>query len=324
MCQIISKQAGQKFDIGKIKKAQKHNEDGYSITWWENDKVNVFKTMDFSKLISLATTMKEHTAIVHLRYATKGSVSMENLHPFEVPSGWMMHNGTISGFGTSIKSDTQDFAEMISECDYKYIEDIEPLIKPYVNDHINRLVFFEDNGRVTYINKDLGVEEDGIWYSNDYHSKPNWWNRKQTTKPKETTLELITQDTKMHKVFVYGTLKRGYSNHRYHLNRATFLGTAFTMEKWTMIGEGAPFPYLLEQHDKLGYNVLGEVFHVSDAELYSLDRLEGYPHHYNKTTIDVVYKEDGSEDEVIVYYKESFNGSYAGLPIIDEWRGKEG
>ena len=326
MCWMQVKQAGKKFNMEHIRKAQEHNGDGYSLTWYEDGKLQSFKTFDFSKLLAMATTMKKHTCLLHLRYATKGAKSYDNIHPFEIPSGYMAHNGTISGFGDYSTSDTQEFATMISECDYKYIEDIEPLIQPFINDKINRMVFFEDSGRITILNKDLGMEEDGIWTSNDYHLKGDDWCRigckPKTKKIKDAKMEILTKTRiKTHKVFVYGTLKRGYSNYTRLLKDAVFLGKATTKTKWTMVGEGMAFPYVLEEHSTLGNNVVGEVFAVDSLELKDLDRLEGIPHHYKKREIEIVYNDDKSVEIVTMYIKAHFNGTYIPeMPIINEWK----
>ena len=134
---------------------------------------------------------------------------------------------------------------MLFSCEYDKVADIEPLIRPYIDDKINRLVFFEDTGEITIMNKDLGMMEDGVWYSNDYHKKDTEWCRpgsckpthykndlwcyakgkdlkelgarlpestyyvkKSDLKPKEKeTMQLVKPRIKTHKVFVYGTLK---------------------------------------------------------------------------------------------------------------------
>ena len=322
---MLVKQAGKQVDFSKMDKAQEHNGDGYGVSWYEDKQVKTYRTFNYSAFKGVVSALKQYTLVAHLRYTTKGATDFSNIHPFEVPSGVMFHNGTIRSFGNAIKSDTRDFSEMISECDYKYIEDVTPLITPYINDSINRLVFFENNGQVTIMNEKLGVSEDGIWYSNDYHKKPKGWSRtgyKSTSavvvKKKQT--KLITPKIREHKVFVYGTLKKGYNNHKNYLEDAILLGKAKTKDKWTMIGKDMAFPYVIERHDKLGNNVVGEVYLVSDSELRFLDRLEGVPHHYIKQNITVKYSDDGSTDEVSIYTKTHFHDGYQHkTPIIAEW-----
>jgi len=317
---MLVKPAGKQVDFSKMDKAQKHNGDGYGVAWFEDGFVKEYKSFNYNQFKGVVAALKQHQVVVHLRYATKGNKSYSNIHPFMVPSGVMFHNGTMWGLGDTVTSDSQELANTISECTYEAIEDIEPLIRPFINDKINRLVFFEDSGRVTIMNKDLGVTEDGIWYSNDYHKKDEGWCRvgdkpKVDPKPK---MEIV-KPSKKHKVFVYGTLKRGYHNHRL-LKDATMLGKAFTADNWTMVGKDMSFPYVLEQHDTVGTNVIGEVYHVSDAELKTLNTLEGVPYHYKPQLVEVQY-DDNTIDEVLMYVKSVIPENYLDSQmLISEWK----
>ena len=323
MCWMLVKQAGKQVDFKAMDKAQKHNSDGYGVAWYEDGFVKTYKTFNYSTFKGVVAALKQYTIVAHLRYATKGSKDFKNIHPFDVPSGVMFHNGTMYGLGDKDMSDSQELANTISECDYKYIEDIAPLIKPYIDDKINRLVFFEDNGQVSIMNEDLGIIDDGVWYSNDYHEKDEGWCRGGKCKTKTTyasaTVTVEKQapskyDEKKHKVFVYGTLKRGYGNNRL-LTDATYLGTAKTQERWAMIGKGAAFPYLLEENEK-GYHVQGEVYVVSDMELARLDNLEGYPYHYTKQELIVNYTDDLTPEEVTVYTKTQYRADYINQNVL--------
>ena len=237
----------------------------------------------------------------------------------------MFHNGTMfNAPSTYAKSDSQGLAELIGQCNYESIEDIMPLVHPYVDDKINRLVFFEDSGEIIIVNKDLGITDDnGDWYSNDYHLKDKGWCRsgcttKKLPKPKKKEIPTATKP-KVAKVFVYGTLKKGGRNSRL-LKDALYLGKAKTKLKWTMIGSGYHFPYVLEQNDNLGKRIQGEVYHVTTDELKRLDELEGVPSHYKKEKISVVYDTDYVLEDVTMYVKANFNGVYTDkMPIIENW-----
>ncbi len=315
---MVVKKAGNQVNFKNMDKAQKHNADGYGVSWYEDDRVKTYKTFNYNTFKGVVAALKQHTLVAHLRYGTKGGKTYDNIHPFEVPSGVMYHNGTMFGLGDAKVSDSQELADIISACDYKYIEDIEPLIVPFIDDKINRLVFFENNGRVTILNEHLGIvnEEEGAWYSNDYHIKDEDWCRNGTCKPK--TKDIIVP-TRKHKVFVYGTLKRGYSNHSL-IAAATYLGKAKTADKWTMVGKGAAFPYILEKDDVLGNHVEGEVFVVNDKELRDLNALEGVPYHYKINTIKVHYTDTFEEEIVRMYSKTHFEPGYTDKhTIISSW-----
>ena len=83
----------------------------------------------------------------------------------------------------------------------------------------------------------------------------------------------------MHKVFVYGTLKKGGSNH-YFLKDSMFLRETILKDHSIYAPSMYGFPLLLE--DK-GGKVHGEVYKVNDITLRSLDMLEseGYLYNYN-------------------------------------------
>lgn len=74
------------------------------------------------------------------------------------------------------------------------------------------------------------------------------------------------------KVFVYGTLKRGYGNHRLMRN-ARFISEAVTGRKFQLQCNGG-FPSLFNSTSSAG-KVIGEVYEVGMETLESLDTLEG-------------------------------------------------
>ena len=73
-------------------------------------------------------------------------------------------------------------------------------------------------------------------------------------------------------LFVYGTLKRGGSNH-HHLAGQTFLGPARTVPGFTLFSLGAYPGLVAAPYDAHG--VTGELWSVDAATLARLDVLEG-------------------------------------------------
>ena len=340
MCQIIVKKAGKKVDFDKLNKAQEWNEDGYGVTWWEEGELETFKTMNFKKFKALLSTMKDNDAVIHLRKTSRGSTCVDNNHPFPIPSGYMFHNGTVSSLSCDAQggSDTKALAELISACKYDYVEDIMPFIKEIIGDKINRLVFFEDDGKITIVNEELGMWEDDIWYSNDYHKKEKTVHKPTTSSngteyeydkvskkwlPKAKKEVEWKNGTKIQqpktKVFVYGTLKKGYGNH-YLLADSKFVGEATSVSKWLMIGKDMPFPYLLNRDNTKGKHIKGEVYEVDSNTLKRLDALEGVPTHYKKDWIYVTYA-NGLSENVSVYVKtNAINEEYLPAdPYIEDF-----
>ena len=342
MCQIIVAPAGKKVNMKNLKKAQVHNEDGYGVSWYEDKQVKTYKTMDFGTFCGIVQSLKKFTKVVHLRFATVGDKTIDNAHPFEIPTGMMFHNGTIFDmkpkWNDTNNSDSRELAKLLNEFDYDSVMAIEPLITKIIGSTINRVVTLEDDGAITIINEDLGLWDDGIWYSNDYHLKPATWCRagcKPKKKVVDTSLVVpnkkrelppIPKDKpkgKVIPVFVYGTLKRGYGNHHL-LTNALYLGTASTKDKWTMVGKDMSFPYVVLKDDKEGHQVKGECYMVDAVTMMGLDRLEGVAYnHYKKVRVPLLFSDDNTEQEAIMYIACNLPRSYDTEVKLEEWKGRQ-
>jgi len=89
-------------------------------------------------------------------------------------------------------------------------------------------------------------------------------------------------------LFVYGTLKRGCSNHSIMKDLgAHFLGSAETIQPYPMYQYKDPFPYLVENPNS-GDNIIGEVYKISDTYKPSIDEFEGVPTLYYPGKIKVL------------------------------------
>lgn len=111
-------------------------------------------------------------------------------------------------------------------------------------------------------------------------------------------------------VFVYGTLKQGYGNNLL-LKGATFLGPAVSVNsEFSMTNVG--FPYLILSGNSF---VRGELYRIglSAIVLQRTDRLEGYPHHYDRQIKQFV-DDNGTKHQAWVYcVNPSYNQS--GTPV---------
>lgn len=84
------------------------------------------------------------------------------------------------------------------------------------------------------------------------------------------------------KVFVYGTLKRGFCfHHLLEQGGAEYVGAFVTPPKYTMLDLGRYPAVVLNGRTPIH----GEVYEVSKDCFKRLDRLEGYPDFYNRTTL---------------------------------------
>jgi len=87
-------------------------------------------------------------------------------------------------------------------------------------------------------------------------------------------------------MFVYGTLKRGFSNHRL-MGQSKYLGKTLVpgLKMFSMGG----FPGCIKSGDN-DDEVIGELYEVTSEEvLQDLDWLEGHPDFYRRTEVNTFH-----------------------------------
>lgn len=98
----------------------------------------------------------------------------------------------------------------------------------------------------------------------------------------------------MHRVFVYGTLKRGYENHHL-LARSEFIGRAYTASPYRLLDGDYP---VLRDNGENRCPVSGEVYEVDLQTISALDELEGLAEGlYERIEIDVVHIDENAADQ---------------------------
>lgn len=103
-------------------------------------------------------------------------------------------------------------------------------------------------------------------------------------------------NSKKHRVFVYGTLKRGISNHHL-LADSDFIGNAYTVDTFKMYTVG--FPIIMPADGPEAWAVYGEVYDVDDSTLKRLDNLEAEGTMYTREKINVCVEPLPGHQEVI-------------------------
>ena len=84
------------------------------------------------------------------------------------------------------------------------------------------------------------------------------------------------------KVFVYGTLKKGFHNHDFITHSdGEYVGDGWLSGFRMTDGGHNCFPVALKDDTATMY---GEIYDVSTLE--NTDYLEGYPHHYDRTEVN--------------------------------------
>lgn len=81
-------------------------------------------------------------------------------------------------------------------------------------------------------------------------------------------------------IFVYGTLRRGFLNHKL-LHNARYLGRHVTEPAYTMLDLGA-YPGVVNGGTT---PIVGELYAVTPRILHRLDILEDYPNLYTRTLV---------------------------------------
>ena len=161
------------------------NSDGIGIMYATTKGLKVVKVLpkslaDATHFISKLPTDDRQLAI-HFRMTTHGHTDMTNCHPYDVIPGYvaMMHNGILhtGNAADKSKSDTWHF---IKDFLTSPVTEHPPLIhNPQFLDMIaefigdNRFVFMDGEGKLSHVNKDQGIEHDGLWFSNTYAWRPS-------------------------------------------------------------------------------------------------------------------------------------------------------
>ena len=178
MCLIVSAPKGSMIPKELLVDATSKNSDGWGVMYFDGNQIVTEKSPkpDADAIYEL-TRNNPHQTLVHLRMTTHGGNTMANTHPFEISKGrlYMMHNGIVDIDGTcSKRSDTRVMVEDIIQPLVRNkpgrIRDtgVANVIQHMIGRSSNRLVFLDDTGRLTYFNKNLGLEWKGLWCSNTY------------------------------------------------------------------------------------------------------------------------------------------------------------
>ncbi|MGB2796645.1 MAG: hypothetical protein WBD44_05230, partial [Phycisphaerae bacterium] len=109
-----------------------------------------------------------------------GKTDANSCHPFFVNSKTgFAHNGILSTINVknSQKSDTMIFVEeILKKMPDKFLDNVGnlTLIEHYAAAEKSKFIFMENTGNVTIINKNAGIWDAGIWFSNTNFDAPQW------------------------------------------------------------------------------------------------------------------------------------------------------
>ena len=118
-------------------------------------------------------------------------------------------------------------------------------------------------------------------------------------------------------LFVYGTLMRGERNHPY-LEDAEFLGEVATSPGFRLLDLDS-YPGMVKAPERDGRpapdTVQGELYRVTAQQLEATDELEGHPHHFWRTNIELVDRR-----RVAAYLLTASHARGAPRIVSGDWR----
>lgn len=195
MCVIIHRPGKVIIPPEKIESACIVNADGFGLAVVDRGKIELIRELDPKgnnpeRVLKLLEETKDLDILLHLRFITVGTKSLDNCHPFVVTTHEadgidmvMAHNGTMSAFNINGNdfSDSYMFNEMIvrpmmerslcspdvTPADLLDDEFIQLVLEEFVPSH-SVVSFIDGNGKSLHIHEKNGYEHDGWWSSNNY------------------------------------------------------------------------------------------------------------------------------------------------------------
>lgn len=175
MCLLIYKPAGLEIPKSELRLAHEANPDGAGIAYATGRKTVIRKSAkwDDTHVAKELSGLRDAPAIVHFRFATHGSTTHANAHPFAMPRKWAAaHNGVIQGMPCGPdESDTRAFlrttvAPILTD---RELTEADTAALGKAMGIGNKMTFLSPSGAIRIANEHMGDWIEGIWYSNRNH-----------------------------------------------------------------------------------------------------------------------------------------------------------
>lgn len=213
MCLIIAAPSGQATPTDHLENAYNSgNDDGWGISYWDGTKVLVLKGFDLKALTKAARSVVAKPHVIHLRWATHGTKTYDNVHPFKIRKDlYMAHNGIlpIRPDDKDTRSDTALLADMLKPfkpdvlLSTDNLKALGKMIAP-----ANKLTFqFRDE--IHIVNEEQGYWYGDRWYSNDYYHLDKWGSY-VFDETSEWEKWLMEEEEKINGTVIYGDSERKY------------------------------------------------------------------------------------------------------------------
>jgi hypothetical protein len=252
MCIIIHRPAGAATRLSRetLQRCATQNPHGFGLMWAYAGKLHTARYLpgqrkDFIKR-ALMLQAQDIPLCLHFRWATHGAVVKENTHPFILRKGHsaLMHNGVLSIPCYKGWSDTRTFAHEV----VKGLPDgweQNPTMYWMLDQATlgSKVAIMYATGRVTILHKAAGIEEGGIWYSNDgfrpsISDKDDWqaaaarWEAKKAAEAKRHGVKVTHLDAtgKVISAFTKGSSLPIQSSALYRFEGITICGWCLARE----------------------------------------------------------------------------------------------
>ena len=180
MCVAIFKPKEEQISKEILKRCWESNPHGAGFMYAKDGRIKVAKELtSFKKFLRV---FREHEksasgcdVVVHFRIMTHGVLDYRNTHPHRVNNEtWLVHNGIIDEhcYKNAKLSDTVKFCKMLAGLPRDFMNNPATvnLIGGYID--TDKLILLNTRGESRIINEELGVWDNGIWYSNQSYEKP--------------------------------------------------------------------------------------------------------------------------------------------------------
>lgn len=185
MCLIVTVPRSVTFPQDDLLSAYYTNPHGVGVMWVENNRVRVKKNpqpQTFDDILATLTDVGDRQHVIHLRFATSGTKTRDNTHPFCVLNKethgrdlYMVHNGVLS-FVDRPKKSLSDTAYFVSDYlrpmlslnpNLIYRKEFQEMLERIISSG-NKLTFLDSHGKIITINEKAGTKRGGCWVSNTY------------------------------------------------------------------------------------------------------------------------------------------------------------
>ena len=194
MCLIIHHPAGHTVSRRDFADITDRNPDGFGLMTAHAGRLITARTIgDVEQAYALYSQFAAGRAsVLHWRYATHGTVTLDNAHPFVLTHDVaFVHNGMLSvGTPDDDASDTAHFARVVlapmarDNADALFTAETRAVLSPLIGTG-NKLAVMDNQGRVSIFNRASGVDYRGRWYSNAYAwSAPSSLSPRYTWQPR--------------------------------------------------------------------------------------------------------------------------------------------